>query len=88
MDSRNSTLKPFVIFCAMVASLGSFNSGFNTSALNIPGNAVRQCPNVGPGVVTYYPNSPLPQCIPMTDWIWYVNKSFLNTLFFLLIQRI
>ncbi|KAI8073689.1 general substrate transporter [Thamnidium elegans] len=70
MDSRSSSLKPFVIFCAMVASLGSFNSGFNTSALNIPGNAVRYCPNVAPGVVTYYPNSPLPQCIPMTDWIW------------------
>lgn len=54
----------------MIASLGSFNSGFNTSALNIPGNAVRYCPGVAPGVVTYYPNSPLPQCIPMSDWIW------------------
>lgn len=70
MDSRNSSLKPFVIFCAMVASLGSFNSGFNTSALNIPGGAVRYCPGVPKGVVTYYPNSPLPQCIPMSDWIW------------------
>ncbi|KAI8378679.1 general substrate transporter [Choanephora cucurbitarum] len=70
MDSRNTSLKPFVIFCAMVASLGSFNSGFNTSALNIPGNAVRNCPNVPAGEVTYYSNSSLPQCIPMSDWIW------------------
>jgi MFS family permease len=70
MDSRNASLKPFVIFCAMIASLGAFNSGVNTSALNIPGNNVRYCPNVDPGVVTYYPNSPLPQCIPMSDWIW------------------
>ncbi|KAG2199725.1 hypothetical protein INT47_012861 [Mucor saturninus] len=70
MDSRNSNLKPFVIFCAMIASLGTFNSGFNTSALNIPGHAVRECPGVASGVVTYYPNSPLPQCIPMSDWIW------------------
>ncbi|CAO3681254.1 unnamed protein product [Rhizopus stolonifer] len=69
MDSRN-TLRPFVVFCAMVASLGAFNSGFNTSALNIPGNAVKECPNVASGVVTYYPNSSLPQCIPMGDWIW------------------
>jgi hypothetical protein len=70
MDSRNASLKPFVIFCAMIASLGSFNSGFNTSALNIPGNAVRYCPGVEHGKVTYYPNSPLPECIPMSDWIW------------------
>ncbi|KAI9265937.1 general substrate transporter [Sporodiniella umbellata] len=69
MDSRNS-LRPFVIFCAMIASLGSFNSGFNTSALNIPGGSVRNCPNVAPGVVTYYPSSSLPECIPMGDWIW------------------
>ncbi|EIE78781.1 hypothetical protein RO3G_03486 [Rhizopus delemar RA 99-880] len=70
MDSRSASLRPFVIFCAMIASLGSFNSGFNTSALNIPGNAVRNCPNVASGVVTYYPNSSLPQCLPMGDWIW------------------
>ncbi|KAI8987227.1 general substrate transporter [Pilobolus umbonatus] len=70
MDSRNASLKPFVIFCAMIASLGAFNSGVNTSALNIPGNNVRYCPGVAPGVVTYYPNSPLPQCVPMSDWIW------------------
>ncbi|KAL7312786.1 Bifunctional purine biosynthesis protein PurH [Mucor circinelloides] len=75
MDSRTSSLKPFVIFCAMIASLGSFNSGFNTSALNIPGNNVRYCPNVEPGVVTYYPNSPLPECIPMGDWIWGVTNG-------------
>ncbi|KAI9299915.1 major facilitator superfamily domain-containing protein [Cunninghamella echinulata] len=70
MDSRNSGLKPIVIFGAMVASLGAFNSGFNTSALNIPGYYVRNCPDVAPGVVTYYPNSPFPKCIPMSDWIW------------------
>ncbi|KAI8050145.1 general substrate transporter [Gilbertella persicaria] len=70
MDSRNASLRYFVVFCAMVASLGSFNSGFNTSALNIPGNSLRNCPNVPAGEVTYYPNSPLPQCIPMSDWIW------------------
>ncbi|ORE05188.1 general substrate transporter [Rhizopus microsporus var. microsporus] len=70
MDSRNASLRPFVVFCAMIASLGAFNSGFNTSSLNIPGGAVRNCPGVAPGVVTYYPNSPLPQCLPMSDWIW------------------
>ncbi|KAI8885305.1 general substrate transporter [Backusella circina FSU 941] len=77
MDSRNASLRPFVIFCAMVASLGSFNSGFNTSALNIPGGNVRNCPGVPAGEVTYYPNSPLPQCLPMGDWVWgAVNGMF------------
>lgn len=75
MDSRDSSLKPFVIFCAMIASLGSFNSGFNTSALNIPGNSVRYCPDVPAGVQTYYPNSPLPKCLPMGDWIWGVTNG-------------
>ncbi|KAI8099683.1 general substrate transporter [Halteromyces radiatus] len=70
MDSRNSGLKPIVIFGAMIASLGALNSGFNTSSLNIPGNNVRYCPNVPKGEVTYFPNSPFPQCIPMSDWIW------------------
>jgi SP family facilitated glucose transporter-like MFS transporter 1/SP family facilitated glucose transporter-like MFS transporter 3 len=45
------------------------NSGFNTSALNIPATALTNCPGVPFGTVTYYKNSPLPQCIPMTDWI-------------------
>ncbi|KAI8062383.1 general substrate transporter [Gongronella butleri] len=72
MDSRDSNLKSFVLFGAIVASLGAMNSGFNTSALNIPGNNVRYCPDVPPGTVTYYPGSPLPECIPMSDWIWCV----------------
>ncbi|KAI8381080.1 general substrate transporter [Radiomyces spectabilis] len=70
MDSMNSKVRPFVFFCAIIASLGTLNSGFNTSALNIPGDNVRYCPNVAHGVQTYYPNSPLPQCLPMSDWIW------------------
>ncbi|KAI8387438.1 general substrate transporter [Blakeslea trispora] len=69
MDSRTSGLHPFVIFCALIAALGAFNNGVNTSALNIPSGALTQCPGVPYGTVTYYPNSPLPQCIPMSDWI-------------------
>ncbi|KAI8342042.1 general substrate transporter [Chlamydoabsidia padenii] len=75
MDSRNSNLKPIVIFTAMMASLGALNSGFNTSALNIPGNNVRYCPDVPKGEQTYFPNSPFPQCIPMSDWIWGVTTG-------------
>ncbi|KAG0165485.1 hypothetical protein DFQ28_003017 [Apophysomyces sp. BC1034] len=70
MDSRQSGLSPYVLFCVAVASLGALNSGFNTSGLNIPGDAVRYCPGVPKGQVTYYENSPLPQCLPMGDWIW------------------
>jgi len=75
MDSRNASLKPFVIFCAVIASMGSLNYGINTSVLNIPGGNIRQCPNAEPNEITYYPNSPLPQCIPMSDWIWGVSTG-------------
>ncbi|KAI8987238.1 general substrate transporter [Mycotypha africana] len=69
MDSRDSGLRFFVVFCAAIAALGAFNNGVNTSALNIPGSVLTHCPGVPFGTVTYYPHSPLPQCIPMTDWI-------------------
>lgn len=70
MDSRKAGLRPYVVFCALIASLGAFNNGVNTSSLNIPGDYVRNCPGVPSGVVTHYPNSSLPQCIPMDDWVW------------------
>lgn len=68
MDSRDR-LKPFVVFCVAISALGALNNGFNTSALNIPAKSLTNCPGVPFGTVTYYPNSPLPQCIPMSDWI-------------------
>ncbi|CAM0142699.1 Bifunctional purine biosynthesis protein PurH [Umbelopsis sp. WA50703] len=66
-DSREAGVRPFVLFCAIIASLGTFNSGMNTSALNIPGDYVRNCPQPG---VQNYPGSSLPECIPMSDWVW------------------
>jgi hypothetical protein len=93
-DSREAGVRPFVIFCAAVAALGTFNSGINTvsfftssihgsgtqfqnsefflfvllqSALNIPGDYVRNCPEPG---IQNYPGSTLPMCIPMSDWVW------------------
>lgn len=68
MESRDR-LKPFVVFCVAISALGALNNGFNTSALNIPAKSLTNCPGVPYGTVTYYPNSPLPQCIPMSDWI-------------------
>ncbi|KAI8142508.1 general substrate transporter [Fennellomyces sp. T-0311] len=68
MDSRQAGVKPFVLFCALVASLGTFNSGVNTSSLNIPGFYVLNCPNSSS--TTYFPGSSLPHCIHMDDWTW------------------
>lgn len=70
MDSRNSKLKSTVLISTIVASLGAFNYGYNNAELNIPGAFIKNCVDVPNGVVTYYPNSPFPQCIPMSDWIW------------------
>ncbi|KAI7850222.1 general substrate transporter [Circinella umbellata] len=75
MDSRQAGVKPFVIFCSLIASLGTLNSGINTSALNVPSYYVRNCPDSDH--VTYFPGSSLPQCIKMNDWIWGVATGML-----------
>ena len=69
-DSTQAGVHPFVIFCSIVASAGTFNAGINTSALNIPGYYVRNCPNAEPGEITYFPGTGLPECIPMNDVVW------------------
>ncbi|ORX49086.1 general substrate transporter [Hesseltinella vesiculosa] len=74
-DTQTASLRPFVVLCACVASLGALNNGINTSALNIPADQIRNCPAVAPGVVTFYPNSGLPECIPMSSWIWGVASG-------------
>lgn len=62
MDSRQAGVRPYVLFCSVIASLGTFSSGVNTSAFNIPGSYVRNCePD---------PSAALPLCIPMSDWVW------------------
>ncbi|KAI9311550.1 general substrate transporter [Dichotomocladium elegans] len=67
-----SSLRLRVLFCAIVASLGTFNCGINTSVLNIPGHYVYYtCPG------DHLPGTSLPLCIPMGDWIWgLVNGMF------------
>ncbi|KAI7886557.1 general substrate transporter [Lichtheimia hyalospora FSU 10163] len=67
---NTSELRFYVVFCVFVSCLGALNNGVNTSSLNIPGDYVKSCPGVPEGEVTYYPGSSLPQCIPMSDWIW------------------
>ncbi|KAI9277210.1 general substrate transporter [Phascolomyces articulosus] len=70
MDSRTAGLRPFVVFCVIIASLGAFSNGINTSSLNIPGDYVKNCPGVPEGEVSYFEGSSMPKCIPMGDWIW------------------
>ncbi|KAI9498308.1 monosaccharide transporter [Zychaea mexicana] len=70
MDSRTAGLRPFVVFCVVIASVGAFSNGINTSSLNIPGDYVKNCPDVPVGEVTYFEGSSIPKCIPMGDWIW------------------
>ncbi|KAI7854776.1 general substrate transporter [Circinella umbellata] len=70
MDSRTAGLRPFVVFCVIIASLGALSNGINTSSLNIPGDYVKNCPGVPEGEVTYFEGSSIPKCIPMGDWIW------------------
>ncbi|KAL1925394.1 uncharacterized protein VTP21DRAFT_277 [Calcarisporiella thermophila] len=69
-DSRSVGLRPYILFCALIASLGSFNAGFNTGVPNIPERIIRSCSN---DVLQQYADSPLPACLPMGDWIWGVS---------------
>ena len=72
MDSRTAGLRPFVVFCVVIASLGALSNGINTSSLNIPGDYVKNCPDVPEGQISYFEGSSIPKCIPMGDWIWQV----------------
>ncbi|KAI7848729.1 major facilitator superfamily domain-containing protein [Circinella umbellata] len=77
MDSTQTRIHPLVIFCSIVASMGTFNAGINTSALNIPGYFVRNCPNVDSSEITYFPGTGLPECIPMNDFVWGIATGML-----------
>ncbi|KAI9278386.1 major facilitator superfamily domain-containing protein [Phascolomyces articulosus] len=69
-NPKQDGIHPFVIFCSVVASTGTFNAGVNTSALNIPAYFIRNCPGVEPSDITYFSGTGLPQCIPMSDIVW------------------
>ncbi|KAJ1964372.1 Bifunctional purine biosynthesis protein PurH [Dispira parvispora] len=56
-----------MLFCAVVASIGSFNNGFNTSVFNIPEGVIRFCNGVVP---PDHKHGALPDCIPMNNFQW------------------
>ncbi|RKP40375.1 monosaccharide transporter [Dimargaris cristalligena] len=47
MDSRESKVTSFILFSTIVASLASFNVGWNTGVTNIPEETIRKCVNNG-----------------------------------------
>ncbi|KAJ1994042.1 Bifunctional purine biosynthesis protein PurH [Dimargaris cristalligena] len=57
----------YMIFSAVIASLGSFNNGYNTSVFNIPENVIRFCNGVVP---PDHKQGGLPDCIPMDNFQW------------------
>ncbi|KAJ1967262.1 Bifunctional purine biosynthesis protein PurH [Dispira parvispora] len=63
-DSRESKVTSFIVYSAIVASLASFNVGWNTGVTNIPEENIRSCHNSSGGL-------PPSLCVPKSmDLIW------------------
>ncbi|CAO3703807.1 unnamed protein product [Rhizopus stolonifer] len=69
MNETNSSQKRFplyMVYCVLVACLGSFSNGWVIGSPNVPGQITHQCPN-GDSPVQ---GKLLPDCLPMEDAFW------------------
>ncbi|KAJ2668337.1 Bifunctional purine biosynthesis protein PurH [Coemansia sp. RSA 1085] len=55
----------YQLFCVLVASIGSFNFGWNFGVINLPGDVITKC-FAGPK----HSILGLPSCLPASDTIW------------------
>ncbi|KAJ2850862.1 Bifunctional purine biosynthesis protein PurH [Coemansia brasiliensis] len=55
----------YQLFCVLVASIGSFNFGWNFGVINLPGNVITKC-IAGPE----HSILGLPSCLPASETIW------------------
>lgn len=72
MDSRELKYPGYMVFCTIVACLGSFSQGWTIGSSNIPGNATHNCAT---GYAYNY-SLFLPDCLPMDSLLWYDNEIY------------
>lgn len=66
MDSLDLKLPGYMVYCVIIACLGSFSNGWVIGSANVPGEATHACENG----MNHVSNSAFPDCLPMNDALW------------------
>ncbi|KAG2233956.1 general substrate transporter [Thamnidium elegans] len=66
MDSLDLKLPGYMVYCVIIACLGSFSNGWVIGSANVPGEVTHACANG----MAHVANSAFPDCLPMNDALW------------------
>ena len=66
MDSRQVKTPMYMLYCVLVACIGSFCSGWTIGCSNLPGQVTHACN----GGDQHIANPALPDCLPMSTSLW------------------
>ncbi|KAI8147119.1 major facilitator superfamily domain-containing protein [Fennellomyces sp. T-0311] len=66
MDSRQLRFPGYMLYCVMVATMGSFSNGWTIGSPNVPGEVTHNCPNGN----AHINNPSVPDCLPMDTTLW------------------
>ncbi|KAK4519368.1 uncharacterized protein ATC70_009603 [Mucor velutinosus] len=66
MNSLDMKLPGYMVYCVVIACLGSFSNGWVIGSANVPGEVTHACANGAAHVA----NSAFPDCLPMNDALW------------------
>ncbi|KAI9271764.1 major facilitator superfamily domain-containing protein [Phascolomyces articulosus] len=66
MDSRQVKTPKYMVYCVLVACIGSFCNGWTIGCSNLPGQVTHACPTGS----QHLANPALPDCLPMSTSLW------------------
>ncbi|CEP19631.1 hypothetical protein [Parasitella parasitica] len=66
MNSLDMKFPGYMVYCVVIACLGSFSNGWVIGSANVPGEVTHACANGAAHVA----NSAFPDCLPMNDALW------------------
>ncbi|KAI9262277.1 major facilitator superfamily domain-containing protein [Phascolomyces articulosus] len=66
MDSRQLRMPGYMLYCVLIATLGSFTNGWTIGSPNVPGEITHNCPNGNAHIA----DPRLPDCLPMDTTLW------------------
>jgi MFS family permease len=66
MDSLDLKMPGYMVYCVIIACLGSFSNGWVIGSANVPGEVTHNCENGSAHVA----NSAFPDCLPMNTSLW------------------
>jgi MFS family permease len=66
MDSVDLQLPGYMVYCVIIACLGSFSNGWVIGSANVPGEVTHACKNGAAHVAS----KAFPDCLPMNNALW------------------